>query len=254
MPSKQPSLKWKPLPLIAGHLLVLFIMLALFPSPNTSIFAPIDRALFRFFNGWIANGYLIQNFFAMANHRIADWVEDGVFLGFFTWIIANTKKEERVRKIAESLFVILGAALVIFLSKAILFQSLFSVRRDSPTLVMDAFTSLSEKVTWLKVKAGSRKSFPGDHGTTALLSIVSFFYVARSQKKVRIVALLYGIFLTLPRLTVGAHWFSDIYLGSASTVFLFSLWAFCTPFAERSVRVIEMILRLGKKKDVKAHG
>jgi Kdo2-lipid A phosphotransferase len=252
--TQRKTRKWNLKALLAGHLLVALVLYTLFPNPNTSIWSSMDRGVFHFLNSCIKDNFFMQNFWAMANHRLADWVEDILFLFFFVWILVKTPKEERVRKGAESLFVILFAATVIILSKNFIFGSLFHINRKSPTLIVDTFTYLPEKITWLKVKAKSYKSFPGDHATTALLSIVGFFYVARKNRKIQVLTTLYGIFLILPRMIVGAHWISDTLLGSGSTVLLFSLWAFCTPFASLSIRGIEKVFLSFKKKDIKAHG
>jgi Kdo2-lipid A phosphotransferase len=252
--TQKKTSSWNIKALILGHLLVAFIMILLFPSPNTSVFSSIDRGMFHFLNGWIQDSFFFQNFWAMANHRMADWVEDIIFFLFFVWIIKSAPKPARIRKMAECFFILAFSALVIFISKKFIFSSFFHISRKSPTLVVDTFTYLPEKITWLKIKAKSYTSFPGDHATTALLSIVGFFYLARGNWKIQTLTTLYGIFLILPRMVVGAHWISDTLLGSGSTVLIFSLWSFCSPFSSTLITGIEKLFLGMKKKDPMTHG
>lgn len=242
--------KTSPLPLKSNykillfiHLLVVALVFSLFYSLSISPFSYFDKKCFQLVNGWIQSSYLWQTFWAMANHRGADLLEDICFLLFFYWIIRASPKSERTRKTAECIFFLLYGAFIILAANEILFRVLLHIERKSPTLLIDSFTNLSEKVTWLKVKFKSPKSFPADHATTALLFITSFFYLARNNIRITIAALLYGIFLCLPRLVVGAHWVTDILVGSGSICLVFFSWAFCTPLASTCIQKIENVLR-----------
>jgi len=234
--------------LLGIHLLVATLVAILFYDVHHGPFSPIDKGCFRFLNNWVAESPLWQNFWAMANHKMADWVEDAVFIFFFYWIVRKTPLAEKPRKMAEVAFFILYASFIILVANELVFRVLFHIRRDSPTLIVDDFVNLSEKITWLKVKFKSPKSFPGDHATTALIFMASFAYLARKQKVILFAALSYGVFLCLPRLIAGAHWLSDILVGSGSIVSIFFGWAFCTPFAEKSMQKLEKFIVYCKKK------
>jgi membrane-associated phospholipid phosphatase len=209
---------------------------------HQGLFSPLDKGCFRFLNSLVEKSSFWQNFWAMANHKMADWLEDIIFIGFFYWQIRVSPKEERIRKTAEILFLIFYSAFIILIANELLFRVILHIKRDSPTLVMDTFTNLSEKITWLKVKFKSPKSFPGDHATTALIFMASFVYLARKHLHILCSAICYGIFLCLPRLIAGAHWLSDILVGSGSIMALFFAWAFYTPLAEKSIQKLENAL------------
>lgn len=233
--------------IIILHILVASLITSLFWNKTSSFWFPLDKGCFQMVNSWIANSYFWQNFWAMANHRLADWVQDVCFLVFFFWIIQSTPKEGRVKKTAECIFVLLYSALTILFVNELLFRALLHVQRKSPTLILDTFTNLSEKITWLKVKTKSPKSFPGDHATTAVLFIVGFIYLARKNLTIAITATCYGIFLILPRMIAGAHWLTDVLFGSGSIVCIFFTWAFCTPFASFCIGKLEKMLTFSKK-------
>jgi membrane-associated phospholipid phosphatase len=90
------------------------------------------------------------------------------------------------------------------------------------------------------VKDETVACFPGDHATTLLLFTVLYsFYAGR---KLGAFAALYAIFRILPRLIVGAHWASDIIVGSGCLVLFFLSLALCTPFHTWTIDRIEKIL------------
>ncbi len=231
--------------LIFLHLFVAAGICSLFYILSHHPYTYLDEKCFRLLNGWVENSFFWQNFWAMANHRLADWVEDVCFLIFFYFVIKSCPKAERIRKAAECIFLVLFCASMNLLANELLFRELLNIKRNSPTLIFDSFTNLSAKITWLKVKVKSPKSFPGDHATLALSFIVGFLYVARHNIKITVAAILYGLFLCLPRLVVGAHWITDIMIGSGSIVLIFFGWAFCTPLASVCIQKIENLLRSG---------
>ncbi len=227
--------------MIFFHLLAAALVFNLFYSLTDISF--LDKECFRLLNGWVQDSYLWQTFWAIANHRAADILEDVCFVLFFYLIIKATPKAERTRKMAECAFFLLFCICIILIANELLFRVLLHIERKSPTLMLDSFTNLSEKVTWLKVKFKSPKSFPADHATTALSFIISFLYLARNNMKITVAAILYGIFLCLPRLVAGAHWLTDVLVGSGSISLIFFSWAFCTPLASTCIQKLENVLR-----------
>jgi membrane-associated phospholipid phosphatase len=100
----------------------------------------------------------------------------------------------------------------------------------------------------MTVKDETAACFPGDHATTLLLFTVLYtFYAGR---KFGIYAALYAIFRILPRLIVGAHWASDIIVGSGCLVLFFLSLALCTPFHTWMVDRIEKILTFRKINEI----
>lgn len=240
---KKNSSSWNIKFLLFAHALVALLIVSLFWPKSNFIWKPLDEGCFRLCNSLVKESFFWQNFWAMANHRFADWVEDVCFILFFTWIITATPKQDRIKKIAECIFTLLYTAAIILMANEVIFRVMLHVQRSSPTLTLDNFTNLADHVTWLKVKTKSIKSFPGDHATTAILFIANFLYLARKNHKIALAAVAYGIFLCMPRLITGAHWLTDILIGSGSIAFIFLSWAFCTPLASKSIYFFEKAIR-----------
>ncbi len=211
-------------------------------TPATKIFwETIDVAFFKTINSTLKGNPNWQLFWAFANHKIADWVEDLCVLCFFFAYVIQARKGLRLRRVAELLFSVLYIALIIYFVNKTLFREYLEIPRLSPTLSVDNSVHLSQEIPWLSIKDDSAKSFPGDHGTTALLFAASFSYFA--GRRLGFLAFLYATFLCLPRLITGAHWLSDVLVGSGCITIFFLGWAFCTPMGEWCIVNLERFLK-----------
>jgi membrane-associated phospholipid phosphatase len=188
----------------------------------------VDLAAFTFCNSTLKKFPTAwATFWACANHSLADWVEDGCILGFYALSVWKTPKGERKMRICQFAFSVVFTALIILLVNRLLCRDLLQLRRESPTLVFPHCHHLSELVPWLEMKEVSSKSFPGDHATTALLFATTYAFYA--GKRLGLFAFIYAGFLCLPRLIAGAHWLSDLILGSGSIILFAISWLVFTP-------------------------
>lgn len=233
--------QWNVKQLLLFQALALILVWSLF-TPYVKIFWDvIDVAFFKAINGTLRDNPTWQVFWACANHKLADWIEDLCVLCFFTAYVLKAAKEMRLRRIAELLFLVLYIAAIIYFVNKTLFREYLEIPRMSPTLTVENSVHLSDEISWMSIKDDSAKSFPGDHGTTALLFAAGFTYFA--GRKLGLYACLYAAFLCMPRLITGAHWFSDVIVGSGSITLFFLSCAFCTPLGEWCISRIERSFR-----------
>lgn len=205
----------------------------------------LDLKAFTFLNAWVHHSTFWQNFWAFTGHRIMDWIHDLLMLLFFFFNIYCATEALRKRKIAELIFSALFIAFVICLVNGMIFPEFIHASRKSPTMIDKSAFRLSSVIEWTKVKDHSRKSFPGDHATTAVLFACLIFHLM--GKRAGWVAVFYAIFFCLPRLVAGAHWLTDNLIGSASIAVIATSLAFGTPFAYRCIDGIEKIITIRKK-------
>jgi len=211
---------------------LLTLLLASLLWPKTAIYwQKLDIAFFKLINQSLLDNHYWQVFWACANHKYADWVEDLCILVFFTIWIQKSECSLRKIRIAQLLFCILYIVFILFFVNRMLFRDFISIPRSSPSLVIENSVMLSQEIPWMKIKDISKASFPGDHATTALLFAASFSYLA--GWRFAIAAWLYAGFLCIPRLITGAHWLSDVIVGSGGITLFFLSIAFCTPLAHR---------------------
>lgn len=209
---------------------LLVLLLASLLWPKAAIYwQKLDIAFFKLINQSLLDNHYWQVFWACANHKYADWLADLCILAFFTIWIQKSPSYLRKIRIAQLLFCILYTAFIIFFVNRTLFPDVISISRSSPSLVVENSVRLSQEIPWMKIKDASKASFPGDHATTALLFATSFSYLA--GWRFAIAAWLYAGFLCMPRLITGAHWLSDVIVGSGGITLFFLSIAFCTPIA-----------------------
>ncbi len=230
---------WRVKLLIFWNCTAAILLMSLFSPWTIGLWKSLDVAFFGLIHPPLGKHHFLRVFWALANHRIADWIEDLFILGFYILAIAKAEKGLRKRRGAEFFFCILLTALTILVVDRVICRDLLRLRRFSPTLMLNNAVPINDFLPWIMVKTDSTKSFPGDHATTALMFAFSYAYLIRG--KLGIIALLYGGFLCLPRLVVGAHWLSDILVGSGCIVMFILSWAFCTPFADYCIQKIQRI-------------
>jgi len=238
-------MKWKPLLLC---LLSASLLLGSFLWPPTfALWQSLDTAIFKFLNQTLEGHPWAQVFWALVNHKKADLVEDAVFL-FFIILAIRSAPKERIRRTAQFLFcLILVGSFIYFVNRTLLRTHTF-IPRVSPSLVVTPCVRVSQEVPWLVVKDETVASFPGDHATTLIFFAVLYtFYAGR---KLGTYAILYAIFRALPRLILGAHWFSDIIVGSGCLVLFFLSWVLCTPFHTWMIHKIEKVLTLRRPHEI----
>lgn len=239
---------WKLRQLLEWHFVMAILIGTFFWAPTEVLWKKLDIALFRLLNSPLPEHSSLQIFWALANHKMADWVEDIFILGFYAVLIRHTARSLRLKKAAELLFCALLIGAIIYFINRQLFRHYWKIPRESPTLVVDGAVRLSDLIPWLHIKDDSSKSFPGDHGTTALLFSASYCFLA--GWRLGIIAIVYGAFLCLPRLVTGAHWLSDVIIGSGCITIFFLSWAFCTPFFQKcSEGILRLFLLFAPRKN-----
>ncbi|MCF7852708.1 MAG: phosphatase PAP2 family protein [Simkaniaceae bacterium] len=228
---------WKFKSIFKVHLMI-FLLFATWLSPYTRpLWDKLDHWTFVALNHWIENSSFWQTFWAMANHKYADWLFDAFILLFVGSYIVKAPKHLKLRRVAEVLFCIIITAATIILINRLIFKDWIVIPRKSPSLVTPMSALLNEIIPWMHIKTSARFSFPGDHGTTALMFICMMNLLLDKPKA--LLATLVGIFFILPRLIVGAHWLTDIIIGSLSISLFTIAWTFFTPLYHVVVSKLE---------------
>jgi membrane-associated phospholipid phosphatase len=121
-------------------------------------------------------------------------------------------------------------------------SQLLPVAHPSPTLVFEQAKRISS-LTNLAAKDAARNSFPGDHGMMLMVfaAYMARFFGARAFLAASVLAAVFS----LPRIASGAHWFSDIYMGSLALVCAGTGWFLLTPACEVCLARLEGFLPPG---------
>lgn len=238
-PSTTKTSRWNTRWLIYSHILVVVMLFTLFFPPTKALWRILDTAFFNLINPSLDGPTWWQNFWAMANHKYADLLEDFIFLCFLIAFVMKGHRFVRMRRIAEVLICTIYSVAIFYFFNRVLIRHHLHFYWPSPSAVLDSAVHLSDKVSWISIKDSSKKCFPGDHATTALLFATFYAYLERGPLA-KIMAL-YAAFLCLPRLITGAHWFSDIFVGTNCIVIFFLSWLFFSPLFEIATAHVEKL-------------
>jgi membrane-associated phospholipid phosphatase len=183
----------------------------IFP-PFAGLWSWLDHQTFYTLNGSLAVGKTWQTVIAYANARAFDLVGGTMLVGLMSLYVVRT---ERVRKRSGwsgiATFLVLVAV-----GRAIYFDGVMNgvlgYSRPSPTLVLSQSIRLTELLPGIATKDASPWCFPSDHGYFVLC--VALFLTGNAGWRLATAGWLVAVLLTLPRLISGAHWLSDILVGS----------------------------------------
>jgi hypothetical protein len=208
----------------------------------------IDYYFYRFVCGFIEKDLFWQTFWAVSNHNLTDWFHDIVVLIFFGAYIFKKSEKSLAKKIWEVLFFFFWIGMTIVIINRYFCLDVLHIQRKSPSMVYDFGAHLSQVVPWVKFKTHSIASYPGDHGTFAILFTMCVFHLMGFRAGV--LAFLYNIYWQLPRLVTGCHWFTDVIMGSlVISIFAMSL-AIYTPLKEWVTQLLCHLVRKRKKEEV----
>lgn len=201
---------------------------------NHGFWFPIDSGIFHFFNEQLVKSQAILWLVAITNNRAFDGCS---LLAMGCLMLSFWRKEDaagRRRIIMIGLVMLLTAVVINQLA-----QGLMPVKRSSPTLFFPDIHRVSE-LLHISTKDASKDSFPGDHGM--MLLIFASFMLRYFGKKAFAVALIIVVVFAFPRVMIGAHWLTDIAVGSLSAVLIGVPWCLMTPLSDRLIRVFDRYL------------
>ena len=227
MNTYRPEMHWKA---FSTLLLVAFCLLISWHIEITrSLWALLDHNVFCLFNLSLEGKPFSQIFWALANIRTADLFGVLFIVGFFLLYILEATGVERRIRISQFLYLCLWGEIGILVSKELLAPCLKSLgmTRVGPSLLYENAVLVSKAIPWLKVKDISFSCFPSDHAIIILQWLFFIFFFCPWKK--RIIPLFTLVFFLLPRLFAGAHWASDILVGSIAYVSVIMAFALYTP-------------------------
>jgi len=185
---------------------------------------PLDSGLFHFFNQALAKSEAFLWLVAITNNRAFDGCS---LLAMGCLMLSFWLKED---KTGRRRILIIG--LVMLLTAVIinqLAQHLMPVKRASPSLAFSDIVKVSDVVAF-PTKDASKDSFPGDHGM--MLLIFATFMWRYFGRRAFAIALTIFVVFAFPRVMIGAHWFTDIAVGSLTAVLIGIPWVLMTPLSD----------------------
>ncbi|GAA0336933.1 phosphatase PAP2 family protein [Morganella psychrotolerans] len=188
-----------------------------------------DNAVFHFFNDPLATRHSLATFIAIINNRAFD-LASLLMMGTLYYAIFRRKDAAGKRRLVMAGIVMVVSAVIINqIGQALPFDRL------SPTLSVEQANRVGD-ITGIYTKDASKSSFPGDHGL--MLMIFSAFVWRYGGFRYVPAAVLVMIMFSLPRIMAGAHWFTDVIVGSLSLTLISMSWLLLTPLSDLCVNFL----------------
>ncbi|MDR3431549.1 MAG: phosphatase PAP2 family protein [Rouxiella aceris] len=215
------------------------LFLSYYLPANHGRWSAIDTSVFFFFNQHLVTSKTFLHLVAITNNRAFDLCS---LLAMGLLYLSDFIRQDRAGRRQS---VIIG--IVMLLTAVVLNQlgHLLPVSHPSPSLSFPHVNRVSE-LTGIPTKDASSDSFPGDHGM--MLMVFSCFMLRYLGRGDFAVALGITIIFSLPRLMIGAHWLTDIMVGSLSVVLMGGSWWLLTPASDVLVNWLDKKLpKMAKK-------
>lgn len=175
-------------------------------------FSIIDTEIFKFLNGSLIQYPNSQTFWGLLNHKWEASI-NLIMAGFINLLLLISTRDTALRKIRFFQLLYFWVCFQIgFMIQNWFFHTYLEIARLSPSLVVTPVLRLSHTLNNPLIKDFSEHCFPSGHAF-AMIYWASFTYLCASRKIGKL-SLCLGIFLCIPRLVGGAHWFSDVLFGA----------------------------------------
>ena len=218
------------------HLVAALLLISWLFTPTRLLWDYVDQVGFQFLNSFVQTNPFWQKFWALANYKSSEWIMDGVRLIFFATFVLLAKPHERPVRIAKILTTVLFLVFSILVICKTVFHTVLDIERFGPTACDETAFRLSQVIDWIYVKDHSTSSFPSDHGITACIFTGSMF--ALFGARFGLCAIITEGYYCMPRLVTGAHWPSDILVGSATVALILCAWFYATPLSTWTIKLL----------------
>ena len=214
--SNKSNATWHPWILIIANALAIILMASWWFEPTRSLWLALDAQAFWAMNNSLAWGATWQKLWAIANNRAFDLAAAVFMLGLFAYraLISDRGRLNYYIAMGIMLFVVLVIAMQV--GKAI------PIERPSATAEFPEALGLTQLVPEIPTKDYSGDSFPADHGLVLLICAgFALYYLPPAYG---VLAIIFAVFFTLPRLMSGAQWLTDEIVGAMAIASVFLSW------------------------------
>ncbi|UUE59233.1 phosphatase PAP2 family protein [Pectobacterium aroidearum] len=219
--------------IVVLNVLGISLFLSWYLLENHGFWFTLDSHIFFYFNRLLADSPTFLHLVAITNNRAFDGCAlIAMGLLYLSFYLKATPAERRR-------LLIIG--FVMLLTAVTLNQAghLLPVQHASPTLYFNDINRVSD-LTGIPTKDASSDSFPGDHGM--MLMIFAAFMLRYFTRTAFAIALVIMVIFSLPRIMIGAHWFTDIAVGSLSVVLVGLSWWLLTPASDAAIALLDRLL------------
>ncbi len=220
--------------LIICTLLAVLLLVSGLTGLYETVWKSIDTGIFRSLNSTITPDGFLTHFWAWTNSKTFDYATFVAMLGICVYMVLSSERQERIpvmARIGAITFLILIALLI---SKKVIGD----FHHPSPGLALASFNNINDFITGYTVKTSTDNSFPGDHAMTSALFAGGVILLFRNRPAIAVLSVLLMIFVSVPRLAGGGHWFTDVIVGGGAACLILLPWLTVIPLVDWIEKVL----------------
>ncbi len=225
--------------IILLNILSFTIFFSWYLPANNGFWFVLDKNIFYYFNDMLLPGSSFLYIVGITNLRVFDIISFLAMLTLYGYYYRKYDKVGRRKMWLLGIVIILTAVIINQLGH------LIPVQHCSPTGFFEKVSRVSEMLP-INTKDYSRDSFPGDHGL--MLMIFAGFMLRYFGKRAFAISCVILVIFVLPRIMAGAHWFTDIAVGSLSIAMFGLSWVLLTPISDKCLLWLDKKMPGGKIK------
>ncbi|WP_380179322.1 phosphatase PAP2 family protein [Kalamiella sp. sgz302252] len=227
--------------ILALNALGLALFFSWYLPENHGFWFTLDKTIFYWFNERLVTNKALLWLVAITNFRPFDAVSLLAMGALYYSFWRRETPQGRRRLLAIGIAMLLTAVVLNQLGH------LIPVSHPSPTKYFPDVNHVTT-LTGIPTKDASSDSFPGDHGM--MLMIFACFMLRYFGRNAFLIAVAIVLIFATPRIMIGAHWFTDVAVGSLSVVLVGMSWWLITPGSDWLVNALYRYLP-GKYKPAK---
>ena len=222
--------------IITLNILGVVLFLSWYLPHDHGVWFAIDSSIFLFFNNLMIQSHAFALFLAITNYRAFDGLSL-LFMGaMYLHYFRRSGPEGRRRMLSIGIVMLISAVVLNQLGHQL------PVSHASPTIFFENAPRVARVSEFVDIptKDASADSFPGDHGI--MLMIFAVYMWRYFGRHAFMSSLLILVVFSLPRIMIGAHWFTDIAVGSLSVQLVGLSWWLLTDACDRLVNRIDRLV------------
>lgn len=227
-----PRPRWRWVSLFVSHLMAGALLASWWWPASRRIWDLYDAGVFRALNATLSLGDAWVTAVAFANTRAFDWVAAAAVGVLLLWNIRFYEVRCRLSGWFSLGLLVCVVCVTKFCCGPVIHE-LVGFQRASPTSIAPTCYRVTEMVPSIDAKDSSPCCFPSDHGF--VLFSVALYLVYRGSTRQEMLAWLCVVLFGTPRIFAGAHWATDVVVGSAAMALVLTAWLMATPLHDRLV-------------------
>ncbi|WP_339632515.1 phosphatase PAP2 family protein [uncultured Sneathiella sp.] len=234
MSSSASRLRRSILLLIVCNALAAFLLVSNFTGLYDILWSGLDTGIFRGLNATVTPDGAMTHFWAWTNSKTFDQATFVLMLLICIYLVLSAKREDRIEVMAKLGAITFLILLALLISKRIIGE----FYHPSPGLALQPYNNINDYISGYTVKTSTDNSFPGDHAMTSALfagGVILLF----NRPYVAILSVLLMIFVSLPRLAGGGHWFTDVIIGGGAACLFLLPWLKISPLVSWIERALQ---------------